>query len=725
MISQLTSTQIIDLMQTEEELWSGVYKSSRRYANGARKRGCIVREGDEADLPVFYEILAQTAVRSGFIPRALDAYTDVYRAFARHGRARLLLGYLPDGTAVSSKMILVSGGRASQLYGGLTDAGGEARAGHFFEWEAIIRSKASGADDLRYVGQVDAGHRSLQAGFRWARRRIRWGLGSRRQQHRPRRLSARPASVGESFGDVVAVWTGGREAPAHPRVTEHDLPSLASALATDHQLVSTDPPPDKVVSDVVYDSRRVRRGSVFVAIAGQHADGHAHAAAAAQAGAVAVIGERAIQGLDAHFLQVRDGRAALAVAAACAADRPADELGVVGITGTDGKTTTAYLVRAMLEGAGNTTGLVGTTDVIVGGRHLGNDARTTTPEAPELQGHLAAMRAAGDRWVVIEATSHGLAQERVGAIPFDVAVLTNVTTEHLEFHGTQAAYRAAKRRLFSILSVEPAGTAKPWGKHAIINADDGVAMDFGAAAVKAGADVIRYGLAGPPRRRVNRGQPGCRGQRGGVGSKRDAHLDAHAKVARGRASPPGQPASTCTTPSRRWRSEMRWASTPPRPPVHWPRSVSVPGRMQRIDRGQPFTVVVDYAHTADSLGKVLDELAPPLDSPGGLIAVFGSAGERDTQKRPQMGRVAAERCRLVIVTDEDPRGEDRDAILDAIALGAEASGKRRGQDLLVVPDRAGGHRARDVVCPARRHRRARWQRPRANDRDGIGRRGLG
>ena len=162
---QLESTQIIDLTLSEEQLWSDVYKSSRRYANGARKKGCTVREGDEADLPVFYEILAQTAVRSGFIPRALVAYRDVYRAFAAKAAARLLIGYLPDGTAVSSKLILISGGRASQLYGGLTDEGGRARSGHFFEWEAIIRSKAAGATIFDMWGRSTPGIAHFKQGF--------------------------------------------------------------------------------------------------------------------------------------------------------------------------------------------------------------------------------------------------------------------------------------------------------------------------------------------------------------------------------------------------------------------------------------------------------------------------------------------------------------------------------------------------------------------------------
>jgi lipid II:glycine glycyltransferase (peptidoglycan interpeptide bridge formation enzyme) len=162
---QPTTTQLIDLAKTEAELWSDVYKSSRRYANGARKAGCTVREGGEAELPVFYDILVETSRRSGFIPRALQAYRDVYRAFAAAGRAHLLIGYLPDGRAVSSKLILVSGGRAAQLYGGLSDAGGEARAGHLFEWEAILRSKAGGAAVFDMWGRSTGGIAHFKQGF--------------------------------------------------------------------------------------------------------------------------------------------------------------------------------------------------------------------------------------------------------------------------------------------------------------------------------------------------------------------------------------------------------------------------------------------------------------------------------------------------------------------------------------------------------------------------------
>jgi lipid II:glycine glycyltransferase (peptidoglycan interpeptide bridge formation enzyme) len=162
---QLTSTQVIDLTRSEAELWHDVYKSSRRYANGARKAGCYVEEAGEEALPVFYRILAQTAERSGFIPRALEAYADVYRAFAAQRRARILIGYLADGTPVSSKLILRSGGRMAQLYGGLSDEGSAARSGHFFEWEAIVRSKAAGATVFDMWGRSTTGIAHFKQGF--------------------------------------------------------------------------------------------------------------------------------------------------------------------------------------------------------------------------------------------------------------------------------------------------------------------------------------------------------------------------------------------------------------------------------------------------------------------------------------------------------------------------------------------------------------------------------
>jgi UDP-N-acetylmuramoyl-L-alanyl-D-glutamate--2,6-diaminopimelate ligase len=432
------------------------------------------------------------------------------------------------------------------------------------------------------------------------------------------------------------------------------------------------------VRGVTMDSRSVVPGSLFVAVPGRHVDGHEFAPAAVAAGAVAVMGERAVAGVAVPQLLVRGVRPALALAAAWVHDFPSTKLGIVGVTGTDGKTTTAYLIRAMLEACSYPTGMIGTIDVVAGGRSLGNTARTTTPESPELQAHLASMLAAGDRFVVVESTSHGLAHDRVAEIAYDVAVLTNVTSEHLEFHGSLEAYRAAKRRLFEWVGPSSGNPDKGWGKHAVLNLDDPISADFGRAAREVGARVITYGADPTADVRPSTVREDAAGLRVGVATPRwraDVTLrmagrfnvhNALAAVAAGEAlglDPEGMREGLASVEG-------------------------VPGRMQRIEAGQPFRVVVDFAHTAESLAKVLDNLAPlAAAGGGGLIAVFGSAGDRDTQKRPAMGRVAAERSRLIVITDEDPRSEDRLAILDEIAAGAESLGRRRGQDLLLIADR--------------------------------------
>jgi len=472
-------------------------------------------------------------------------------------------------------------------------------------------------------------------------------------------------------------------------VTEYRLSALRKLLER-RGLLASDPLPahgaevNPVIGAVRYDSREVAAGDLFVARIGLHADGHDHLPSAVLAGAVAVIVERPVASLAVPQLVVRDAKVALGHAAAWRAGEPSRELGVVGITGTDGKTTTAYLVRAILDGAGKQAGLVGTTDVIVGGVSLGNAARTSTPEAPELQGYLADMLEAGDHWAVVESTSHGLAQQRVSGVAFDIAVLTNITSEHLEFHGTLEAYRAAKQSLFSRLARSEANPDKGWGKHAVVNTDDPQGEVAAGIATDAGATVMRYGLAGalggggsttldvaavgldetPVGMRIAMRVGDWVGQ---VPLRLAGRFNVHnALAAMGVAAALGLDLDVAAAALGRLEA--------------------VPGRMQRIDEGQAFTVVIDYAHTAEALANVLDELAPV--EPGcGLIAVFGSAGDRDPSKREPMGRVAGERCRLMVVTDEDPRSEDPMAILDAIAEGAETAGKRRNDDLLVIPDR--------------------------------------
>jgi UDP-N-acetylmuramoyl-L-alanyl-D-glutamate--2,6-diaminopimelate ligase len=432
------------------------------------------------------------------------------------------------------------------------------------------------------------------------------------------------------------------------------------------------------VRGVTHDSRAVVPDGLFVAVPGAHVDGHDFADAAIRAGAVALLVERPLD-VESAQLVVGSTQHALATAATWWYGDPSRSLGVVGITGTDGKTTTAFLAVAALASAGIEPGLVSTVATRVDGVQEDNVEHATTPEAPALQATLRAMVEAGDRTAVVETTSHGLALERVGGIAYDAAILTNLTHEHLEFHGSWERYRAAKLSLFERLA-GPAKTAagRSWPKVAMVNLDDPSAGLFVGVAQEAGARILTYGT--DPAADVR-----------ATGVEEDAAGLRFDYVA----------------PSGTGRLELRLAG---RFNVHnalavvalgdgWeldPGAVRgglegldrVPGRMERIDAGQPFEVVVDYAHSPASLAAVLDLLAPRAAARGGgLIAVFGSAGERDLEKRPQMGRIAGERCRLVIVTDEDPRGEDREGILDEIAQGAERAGRRRGHDLLLIADR--------------------------------------
>ena len=437
------------------------------------------------------------------------------------------------------------------------------------------------------------------------------------------------------------------------------------------------------VTAISADSRSIRPGSLFVAVPGDHVDGHDYLASAAGAGAVAAIVERPIADVAIAQLVVDRSRAALASAAGWWYGDPSRELGVVGITGTDGKTTTSFLAAAALDAGGHRSGLVGTVELRIGGEAEPTPEHQTTPEAPELQRLLRAMADGGDQVAIVETTSHGLALERVAGIAYDVAVFTNLTHEHLELHGSFEAYRAAKLSLFERLASRGpaktgAGVALGWPRLAVINRDDPSADLFAAVAREAGARVVTYGA-----------EPGAdvRAER----IEEDRHRLSVAYAA----------------PSGASRISLQLAG---RFNVHNALAVvalgeglgldpaavraglegvtGVPGRMERIERGQPFTVIVDYAHSPASLETVLDLLAPVAAAGGGgLVAVFGSAGERDRDKRSMMGRIAGDRCRLVIATDEDPRGEDRLAIIEAIGRGAEAAGKRQGRDLLLIPDR--------------------------------------
>jgi UDP-N-acetylmuramoyl-L-alanyl-D-glutamate--2,6-diaminopimelate ligase len=414
------------------------------------------------------------------------------------------------------------------------------------------------------------------------------------------------------------------------------------------------------VSSLAYDSRQVSPGTLFFAVPGVHVDGHDFIPDAVARGAIAVVAERETPGVGAPQLLVARSRNALADAADAWYGRPSEHLEVIGVTGTDGKTTTSYLAVAALQAGGRRPGMIGTVAVRVGDEQRSNEDRNTTPEALELQELLADMVEAGNDCVVMEATSHGLAQSRVRNCRFRIAIVTNVTSEHLEFHGTLEAYRAAKAQL-----VQEAPLA-------ILNADDPA---FGYFRDRARERVLTYGTDASAQIRATDIEASADGTTFTVttpGWSGEVHLrlpgafNVHnALAALALAEAEGiDPASA----------------------AHAIGTVAgVPGRMERIDAGQPFGVVVDYAHTADSLGKVLRTLRPLTT--GRLIVVFGSAGERDRVKRPAMGRVAAELADLAVVADEDPRLEDGHAINQAIADGARAAGARDDENLWVIDDR--------------------------------------
>lgn len=439
------------------------------------------------------------------------------------------------------------------------------------------------------------------------------------------------------------------------------------------------------IQHLAYDSRLVEPGSLFIAVAGTHTDGRLYIDAAARQGAVIALGEplESSVALPLPFIEVANVRTALADLASAFYDYPARQLCMIGVTGTDGKTTTSNLISTIFEQAGVKTGLMTTANFKVSGREWENTSRQSTLESLEIQKFLRQMLDEGVTHAVVESTSHGLMLERVRGCLFDVAVITNITSEHLDFHKTLENYRRAKARLFEML--DP-GRDKGLGAKpvAILNRDDS-SYDLLKSASQ--APVLDYSIDGPADIYTADLQllPSHTQFRAILP---DGEIEIHTRLV-GRFNVSNCLAAIATAYSQ---------GIPPKIIAQGLASVSgVSGRMEKIDEGQDFTVIVDYAHTPDSLEKVLATLRPLTK--GKLIVVFGSAGERDELKRPVMGRVAAKMADFSIITDEDPRDEDREKILRAIAEGAEAEGKQAGQDFLCIADRteaiaAAFHRAK-------------------------------
>lgn len=412
--------------------------------------------------------------------------------------------------------------------------------------------------------------------------------------------------------------------------------------------------PDPVVSGVTYDSRQATAGSVFVALRGLQADGTAYAREAVTRGAVAVFSETpAPAGHRVPWFQVGDGRLALAALAAEFFGRPSEQLSLVGITGTNGKTTTSYVLASIFEAAGIKCGRIGTVGHRIGNREY--EAARTTPEAPELQRMLRDMVAQGCGACVMEVSSHALVLRRADHLRFAAGIFTNLTRDHLDFHGDMEEYFAAKRRLFGLL---------PAGAVGIVNMDDRRGSGFSAAATRpvtyaidATADVrpagpISYSLDGLEFEiRTPRGTLHMR-------SKLVGRPNAYNILAAVAA------ATALDLPFSAIESGVRALD-------------NVPGRFQVVSLpGDDVRVVVDYAHTDDALKNLL-ETARPLAG-GRVITVFGCGGDRDKTKRPLMGAVAARLSDMVVVTSDNPRSENPEAILDDIKRG-----------IVLPPDRVG------------------------------------
>jgi UDP-N-acetylmuramoyl-L-alanyl-D-glutamate--2,6-diaminopimelate ligase len=428
---------------------------------------------------------------------------------------------------------------------------------------------------------------------------------------------------------------------------------------------------DPQVESVEYDSRRCRARSLFVAVSGFHVDGHDYAADAIRRGAVAVIAQRPLErqlAAAVPIVMVADTRIALSALACAFFGHPSGSMHVAGITGTDGKTTTASLLWAAWRAAGIAAGSLTTVDWRALDEVTPNKTRQTTLEAVELQHLLRTLRDRGCTHVALETSSHALELHRADHIAYTAAVYTRITSEHLELHGSREAYLRAKARLLGFVADHPDGIG-------VLDAGDTFAMPL----------LVQI----PVRRRLT--------------YSIEAHIPADLSADGIRATGAGV-AFTARTP---WGSEEVQLQLPGRfnaanalaalgaacasgaalrdAVAGMARLDRVTGRMERVDLGQPFSVVVDYAHTAESLDKVLRELRPTTQ--GRLWAVFGSAGERDVEKRPAMGAVAARLADVAVITDEDPREEDRYRILEDIAGGATDAGGRRGETVVVIPDR--------------------------------------
>ncbi len=419
---------------------------------------------------------------------------------------------------------------------------------------------------------------------------------------------------------------------------------------------------DVEVAAITHDSRDVTPGSCFACIPGEVTDGHDHAPEAVARGAVALLVERPLA-LDVAQAEVPSVRAALGPVAATLYGNPSAAMRVLGVTGTNGKTTTTYLLEAIARSAGDRVGVVGTVGARVANETISSSSTGahTTPEASDLQALLARMRDAGARTVAMEVSSHALHQHRVDGVAFAAVCFTNLSREHLDYHGSLDDYFEAKASLFA-RSRTPA---------AAVNVDDPRGRELARRAVGEGIDLWTYGVdddtADVGVTAVTFGPTGTRAtiverRRGGGESVVDLPLVGSFNLAN---------AVAAATTARAAGIDMEAVAAGLGAPL------VVPGRFERVDAGQPFAVLVDYAHTPDALGRVLAAARPLAVAGGRVLCVFGAGGDRDPGKRPLMGAAVAAGADIAVLTSDNPRSEDPQAIADAVLPGLAGAAEVR------------------------------------------------
>lgn len=452
------------------------------------------------------------------------------------------------------------------------------------------------------------------------------------------------------------------------------MPKKLSQLFVDFPLPVPAQIPDAEITGIAIDNRAVKPGYLFVAMRGGSTDGHNYIQKAIENGASAVVGERDISGLTVPYVRLENSRQALTFLAAAFYDFPARKLTVIGVTGTDGKTTTTNIIHRILLAANIKAGMISTVNAVIGDEVLDTGFHVTTPDAHDVQRYLAKMVESGLTHVVLETTSHGWSQYRVDACEFDIGVVTNITHEHMNEHGSYENYRAAKARLFSSLERT---VAKPQGnpRLGIINRDDPKSFDFLNDYIK--VNKLNYGLnANADVQAVDVAYTPA-GIQFGVRNK-EQRVTINSKLV-GAYNVSNCLAAYCVA--------VHGLGIDPEIAARGIAALEgILGRMERIDMGQNFTAIVDFAHTPNALKSALE--AGRTMSKGRVISVFGSAGLRDKEKRRMMAEASAELADLTVLTAEDPRTESLAGILAEMADGAKSKGGREGETFWCVPDRS-------------------------------------